>query len=105
MYKQNKNLPLNRRCIITVPAERVPKTSPHRSTPFTYLLLELRVQPEVDDWVQAHTGLGQHGGDAQHIVRVGGVRNVACGLCYGDTGVGEPGYQVGDYLELSYDQL
>ena len=50
----------------------------------------MRVEPEVNDGVHANRGLGEHGGDAQDVVREGGVRDKASSLCYGDTGVGEP---------------
>ena len=56
----------------------------------------MRVEPEVNDGVHANGGLGEHGGDAQDVVREGGIRGVTGCLSYGDTGVGEPGQHEGD---------
>ena len=63
-----------------------------------HLRLELGVQPKVDDGVDTHCRLGDHGGDCQDVDGEGGVGDIPCGLCYGDTSVWEPGYQERDNL-------
>ena len=67
---------------ITILADRAHKSSLRVPTSFQELLLELGVQPEVDDWVDAHGGLGEHGGDPQQEVGCGGVWSVSSCFCY-----------------------
>ena len=67
---------------ITILADRAHKSSLRVPTSFQELLLELGVQPEVDDWVDAHGGLGEHGGDPQQEVGGVGVWSVSSCFCY-----------------------
>ena len=58
-----------------------------------HLLSELRVQPKVDDFINADSRLGEHGWDGQDVERDAGLGDVASSLSYGDTGIGERGHK------------
>ena len=60
----------------------------------------LRIEPEVDDRINADRHLGKHGGDGQDVEGDDGLWLVASRLCYRGAGIRKPTDQIGEHLKF-----